>query len=119
MQWDGSTWRQGPRRLNYEREILPHLQSGDCLKLKKLKRKSTRKNLILKKRQHAKDLFLNLEKVLENHFGENVFFSEKKLQISMENMGWNEDLKVLDLGCDDAEHKGTIEFNIVFTIKNE
>jgi hypothetical protein len=43
--------------------------------------------------------------------------STKNIQIGMENMGWNENLEVTDLGCEDAEYTGDIEFNMSFTIK--
>jgi succinate dehydrogenase/fumarate reductase-like Fe-S protein len=86
----------------------------------KLKRKSTRKNHILEKRPHAKDLLVDLEKVLEKHFGEKVFFSkEKKTQINMENLSWDENLSASDLGCEDGECTGTVEFNMFLRIKNE
>lgn len=120
VQWTKGGWRQGPRRLNYKKDILPNLEAGDCLSVSKLKRKSTRKNHILEKRPHAKDLLVNLEKVLENHFGEKVFFSKKKkTQVSMENLSWDETMSAKDLGYEDAECTGTIEFTMSFTIKNE
>jgi len=121
VQWDGYGWRQGPQHLTYKKDILPNLQAGDRLEIqKKLKRKSTRKNLILKRRSHTKDLFASMEKILKSHFSENVFFSEKnKIQIDMENMGWNENLNIMDLGCEEAEYTGNIKFTISFIIKIE
>lgn len=120
VQWTGIGWVQGPKRLSYKKDIVPKLQAGDRLMVRKLKRKSTRKNLILEKRPHTKDLLVELEKVLENHFGEKVFFSkEKKTQINIENLSWDENLSAIDLGCEDGECTGTVEFSMFFRIKNE
>jgi hypothetical protein len=65
------------------------------LKAKKVETKINKKKPDFEKRPHAKDLFMSLEKVLEKRFGEKVFYSIKnKIQIGMENMGWNENLRV-------------------------
>ena len=88
--------------------------------VKKLKRKSTRKDILLKNRPHTKSLFFDMENVVKKHFSENVFYSNQHaLKIEMENMGWNEELKVEDLGCEDSDVKGEIRFSMCFVLKRE
>jgi hypothetical protein len=120
IQWDGYSWRQGPKRMDYGKDIFPLLQRGDRMMVKKLKRKSTRKDILLKSRPHTKSLFFDMENVVKKHFSENVFYSNQHaLKIEMENMGWNEELKVEDLGCEDSDVKGEIRFSMCFVLKRE
>lgn len=120
IQWDGKTWRQGPKRLRYLNDILPNLQRGDRLSVRRLKNRRSRQSNLLKRRPHIEHLITDMDKVLKKHFGENVFFSGKNwMKTTIENMDWEENLKVSDLGDEDPRVKGEITFGMSFTIECE